>query len=132
MYRKDLVALFLSLSALPACAQSDFAQSDFAAERELMVEQVIQLAELTGSETGRPQFADRVIEALRTVPRHAFVPSPSAAPQLRTAQLPDTGEQVGPGCASHRRGDDRHVLQCGESGSGLQAGREIRRDCDTA
>ena len=69
MYRKIFIALSLSLTALTACAQSDFPD-----ERESMVERVMQLAELTGGETGRPQFSERVIDALRLVPRHEFVP----------------------------------------------------------
>ena len=46
MYRNAFIALSLSLTALQAGAQSDFPD-----ERESMVEQVIQLAELTGGET---------------------------------------------------------------------------------
>ena len=71
MHCRGLVTLSLSLAALPGGAQSDFAD-----ERQAMVEQIVQLAELTGGETGRPQFADRVIGALRAVPRHEFVPEP--------------------------------------------------------
>ena len=89
MYRKILVALSLSIAALQACAQSDFSQSEFAEEREFMVEQVVQLAELTGPETGRPQFADRVIESLRIVPRHEFVPETfRGAAAYRDSPLP--------------------------------------------
>ena len=69
MYRKALIAPFLSLTALAVGAQSDFAY-----EREAMVELIVELAELTGGETGRPRFADNVIDAMRTVPRHEFVP----------------------------------------------------------
>lgn len=69
MHCRGLVTLSLSLVALPGGAQSDFAD-----ERQAMVEQIVQLAELTSGETGRPQFADRVIDALRAVPRHEFVP----------------------------------------------------------
>ena len=69
MIRHDSIALALALAALPACAQSDFAD-----ERERMVQQVIRYAELTGGETGRPEFAGSVIDALRRVPRHEFVP----------------------------------------------------------
>lgn len=69
--RLGFITLALSLAVLPANAQSDLA-----AEREAMVEQIVRIAELTGAETGRPQFADRVIDALRAVPRHEFVPEP--------------------------------------------------------
>ena len=84
MYRKRFIALSLMQAALPAWAQSEFAE-----ERDFMVEQVIQLAELTGAETGRPQFADRVIDALRTVPRHEFVPEAlRVAAAYRNSPLP--------------------------------------------
>ena len=84
MYQKRFIALSLMQAALPAWAQSEFAE-----ERDFMVEQVIQLAELTGAETGRPQFADRVIDALRTVPRHEFVPEAlRGAAAYRNSPLP--------------------------------------------
>ena len=128
MYQKDLIALSLSLAALPACAQSDFAQSDFAEEREFMVEQVIQLADLTGSETGRPQFADRVIEALRTVPRHEFVPEAfRGAAAYRNSPLPiGSGQTISqPYIVALMTdladvGPDSVVLEIG-TGSGYQA-----------
>lgn len=82
--RLGFVALALSLTLLPARAQSDFAE-----EREAMVEQIVQLAELTGGETGRPRFADHVIDALRSVPRHEFVPEPFRnAAAYRNSPLP--------------------------------------------
>lgn len=42
--------------------------------REQMVAEVAQMARETGSATGRPQFAARVMAALGRVPRHRFVP----------------------------------------------------------
>ena len=83
VYRKQFITLTLSLTVLPACAQSDFAE-----EREHMAEQVVQLAELTGGETGLAQFSNRVIEALRTVPRHEFVPEALRAAAYRNSPLP--------------------------------------------
>ena len=123
MYRKELTALTLSLAALPVCAQSDFA-----AERESMVEQVIQLAELTGAETGHPQFADRVIEALRSVPRHEFVPEPFRnAGAYRDSPLPiGSGQTISqPYIVALMTdladaGPDSTVLEIG-TGSGYQA-----------
>ena len=84
MYQKRFIALSLLQAALPAWAQSDFAE-----ERDFMVEQVIQLAGLTGAETARPQFDDQVIDALRTVPRHEFVPEAlRGAAAYRNSPLP--------------------------------------------
>ena len=128
MDRKNLVALALSLATLPACAQSDLPRLDFAEEREFMVEQVIQLAELTGSETGRPQFADRVIEALRTVPRHEFVPETfRGAAAYRNSPLPiGSGQTISqPYIVALMTdladaGPDSVVLEIG-TGSGYQA-----------
>ena len=99
MFRNASIALFLSLTALPACAQPEFAD-----EREFMVEQVVQLAELTGEDTGRPKFTDRVIDALRTVPRHEFVPfdailvtaAPEEVPEPLIQQLKPGGRLVIP------------------------------------
>ena len=79
-----IIALTLSLAALQA-----YAQSDFADEREAMVEQIVQLAELNSGETGRSRFADHVIDALRAVPRHEFVPEPFRnATAYRDSPLP--------------------------------------------
>ena len=123
MYAKALIALFLSLAALPAVAQSEFAD-----EREAMVERIVRLAELTGAETGRPQFADRVIEALRSVPRHEFVPEPFRnAGAYRDSPLPiGSGQTISqPYIVALMTdladaGPDSTVLEIG-TGSGYQA-----------
>ena len=123
MYLNAFIALSLSLTALPACAQSDFAE-----EREFMVEQVVQLAEVTGEETGRPQFADRVIDALRTVPRHEFVPEAfRGAAAYRNSPLPiGNGQNISqPYIVALMTdladaGSDSVVLEIG-TGSGFQA-----------
>ena len=123
LYRNKIIALPLSLTALTACAQSDFPD-----ERESMVEQVIQLAELTGGETGRPQFSDRVIDALRTVPRHEFVPEAfRGAAAYRNSPLPiGNGQTISqPYLVAlmtdlAEAGSDSVVLEVG-TGSGYQA-----------
>ena len=123
MYRNAFIALCLSLTALQACAQSEFAD-----EREFMVEQVVRLAELTGEETARPQFADRVIDALRTVPRHEFVPEPfRGAAAYRNSPLPiGNGQTISqPYIVAlmtdlAEAGSDSVVLEIG-TGSGYQA-----------
>ena len=123
MYSKILIALSLSLTAQTACAQSDFRD-----ERESMVEQVIELAELTGGETGRPQFSDRVIDALRSVPRHEFVPEAfRGAAAYRNSPLPiGNGQTISqPYIVAlmtdlAEAGSDSVVLEIG-TGSGYQA-----------
>ena len=123
MYREQLATLSLFLIALQACAQSDFPD-----ERESMVEQVIQLAALMGGETGRPQFADRVIDALRTVPRHEFVPEAlRGAVAYRNSPLPiGNGQTISqPYIVALMTdladaGSDSVVLEIG-TGSGYQA-----------
>jgi protein-L-isoaspartate(D-aspartate) O-methyltransferase len=63
--------------ALTAVAPSDAASVDDAARlRARMVEDVAAMARETGRETGRPTFSSRVMEALRRVERHRFVPTP--------------------------------------------------------
>ena len=123
MFRNAFIALFLSLTALPACAQPEFAD-----EREFMVEQVVQLAELTGEDTGRPKFTDRVIDALRTVPRHEFVPETfRGAAAYRNSPLPiGNGQTISqPYIVAlmtdlAEAGSDSVVLEIG-TGSGYQA-----------
>ena len=118
-----IIALTLSLAALQA-----YAQSDFADEREAMVEQIVQLAELNGGETGRSRFADHVIDALRAVPRHEFVPEPFRnATAYRDSPLPiGSGQTISqPYIVALMTdladaGPDSIVLEIG-SGSGYQA-----------
>ncbi len=49
-------------------------EPDYAKLRAVMVEEIAADAYRTGSMTGRARIGDSVIEALRTVPRHLFVP----------------------------------------------------------
>lgn len=121
--RRNFITLVLSLAALPAGAQSDFAE-----QREAMVEQIARLAELTGAETGRPRFADNVIDALRTVHRHEFVPEPFRnAGAYRDSPLPiGSGQTISqPYIVALMTdladaGPDSVVLEIG-TGSGYQA-----------
>ena len=123
MHRNPYIALPLLLATLQSGAQSDFAE-----EREFMVEQVVRLAELTGAETGRPQFNDQVIEALRTVPRHEFVPEAfRGADAYRNSPLPiGSGQTISqPYIVALMTdlaevGPDSVVLEIG-TGSGYQA-----------
>ncbi|OGA17326.1 MAG: protein-L-isoaspartate O-methyltransferase [Betaproteobacteria bacterium RIFCSPLOWO2_02_FULL_63_19] len=70
---RGLLAGTAVLAAVMTAAPS-VAQVRFAAERERMAAEIVAMARETGSETGRPAFSDRVMAAMRTVPRHRFVP----------------------------------------------------------
>jgi len=54
---------------------SDGHGEDAAAEREAMVRTIERMARTTASETGRRTLDPGVLEAMRTVPRHRFVPA---------------------------------------------------------
>jgi len=69
----------LALAAAVTMAGESIAQDRFAAERERMVAEIASMARETGFETGRPVFTERVMAALRKVPRHRFVPIAQAA-----------------------------------------------------
>ncbi len=64
-------AVLLLLACGPASAQTDDA---YAEVREALLAEVAEDARRTADWTGRPRFDDRVIEAMRRVPRHEFVP----------------------------------------------------------
>jgi protein-L-isoaspartate(D-aspartate) O-methyltransferase len=72
--RAPLAALVLGLLAAPALAEADRA-----AERERMVETVQQMALSIGSGVGPAGFSAQVLQAMRAVPRHEFVP-PARSP----------------------------------------------------
>jgi len=57
------------------------------AEREQMVEEIIELAKATG-ETGHSGFSPRVLDAMRAVPRHEFVPAEQQRQAYRNRPLP--------------------------------------------
>jgi protein-L-isoaspartate(D-aspartate) O-methyltransferase len=50
------------------------ADDDRAAERREMVDEIARLGRLLAQQTGRPEIAPRVLEAMGKVPRHEFVP----------------------------------------------------------
>lgn len=77
-----LVPTVLAVAATPA------AEPEFAAQRKLMVEAVAEMARDTSRTTGRARFADGVMNALGTVPRHAFVPRSQAAFAYENRPLP--------------------------------------------
>lgn len=62
------------LAAVAMMAGQSVAQDRYAAERERMATEVAAMAKETGVNTGRPEFAVRVMAAMRKVERHRFVP----------------------------------------------------------
>jgi protein-L-isoaspartate(D-aspartate) O-methyltransferase len=70
----------LALAAALTMVGESVAQDHYAPERERMAAQISTMARETGFETGRPVFTERVMAAIRRVPRHRFVP-PSMADQ---------------------------------------------------
>ena len=61
---------------------------DFARERRQMVDEIAAMARETRNETGRAQFSERVMEAMRKVPRHRFVPDHVVRDAYRNHPLP--------------------------------------------
>jgi protein-L-isoaspartate(D-aspartate) O-methyltransferase len=78
MGRGAILALILGMAATSAVATSAVARDDRAAERRQMVETVERLALSLGASTGHANLDARVLNALRTVPRHEFVPAEAA------------------------------------------------------
>jgi protein-L-isoaspartate(D-aspartate) O-methyltransferase len=70
----------LALAAALTMAGESVAQDRHAPERARMAAEIAAMARETGFETGRPVYAERVMAAIRKVPRHRFV-SPSMADQ---------------------------------------------------
>ena len=58
------------------------------ATAETMLDAIARDARETGARTGRPVFGDAVLDAMRTVPREAFVPKAEAAFAYENRPLP--------------------------------------------
>ena len=58
------------------------------ASAETMLDAIARDARETGARTGRPVFGDAVLDAMRTVPREAFVPKAEAAFAYENRPLP--------------------------------------------
>jgi len=72
-------AVLLLLLAAVISTDDSRAQDRFARERGGMVAEIEYIARETAAETGRPRFAERVMQAMRRVPRHRFVPASEEA-----------------------------------------------------
>jgi protein-L-isoaspartate(D-aspartate) O-methyltransferase len=79
------LAAFLvgALAAAPVAASDERAD-----ERQRLVQAVAAQMRETGSTTGRPALSERVMTALRQVPRHAFVPEDQRPSAYQNRPLP--------------------------------------------
>jgi protein-L-isoaspartate(D-aspartate) O-methyltransferase len=73
---------------LATIAASAIATDDRASERHAMVDTIQQLAQSFGARLGHAEFDPRVLAALRSVPRHAFVPGWLSHRAYANAPLP--------------------------------------------
>ena len=64
------------------------AADEFASERRQMMQEVMALAQDTGSVTGRRSFDERVVAAMGRIPRPAFVPADQVPSAYRNRPLP--------------------------------------------
>jgi protein-L-isoaspartate(D-aspartate) O-methyltransferase len=64
-----------------------FAQDDRAAERAEMVAAIARMSRLVAAETGGAGIDERVLAAMRKIPRHAFVPARQRASAYRNRPL---------------------------------------------
>jgi protein-L-isoaspartate(D-aspartate) O-methyltransferase len=83
MIQAPLAALLLGLLATATPAKDDRA-----AERERMVEAVQQMARSLGPGGAPAEFSERVLRAMRTVPRHEFVPAEQSHNAYANRPLP--------------------------------------------
>jgi protein-L-isoaspartate(D-aspartate) O-methyltransferase len=77
-----------AIAWLTAGAAAFGPQASTDAERRAMVAEIAAMAQSTGSVTGRPRFADRVMDAMGTVPREAFVPTSQRSAAYQNRPLP--------------------------------------------
>lgn len=122
MRRSIGIAVLVTLSAAVV-----FAADPFANARTRMIDEIVNDVRLTSRETGRPALDTRVMNAMRTVPRHLFVPE-----NLRSAAYANRPLPIGHGQTISqpyivalmtdllRVGRDDVVLEVG-TGSGYQA-----------
>jgi protein-L-isoaspartate(D-aspartate) O-methyltransferase len=86
--RRWLLALLgAAIPATGGMMQAE-ARDPYAAERERMVDEIAQIARETRSETGRAGFSERVMAAMRKVPRHEFVPASERRSAYANRPLP--------------------------------------------
>lgn len=86
--------LFTVLLAGLAIATAASADTDFAAERGRMVDDIREMTTSVAGETGIAALSPRVLAAMASVPRHAFVPPEQRAAAYRNRPLDIGHEQT--------------------------------------
>jgi protein-L-isoaspartate(D-aspartate) O-methyltransferase len=79
----SILSLLAALAPRPA-----HGESDFAALRQRMVDEIAAVARNAGAESGRPTISSEVMTALARVPRHAFVPADQQRAAYENRPLP--------------------------------------------
>ena len=77
--------LSAALLATPVAARG---QDPYALKREHLVQEIVAETRATATDTGRAELSETVERALRTVPRHRFVPPDLVADAYRDNPLP--------------------------------------------
>ena len=80
--------LLLGALAVAIVSRPAFAESDFAAERQRMVDEIATVARSAGAESGKPTISSRTMSVLARVPRHRFVPSEQERAAYENRPLP--------------------------------------------
>ncbi len=83
MRSSSIAAPVILLAALTALAADPYA-----AARSRMVREISDDARFTADETGRPAFDRKVMDAMRTIPRHLFVPADLRSAAYANRPLP--------------------------------------------
>jgi protein-L-isoaspartate(D-aspartate) O-methyltransferase len=117
--------IFFVIFLLPEiCAANEL---EFAAERRELVAEITRLAQETLEETGQATFSPQVLEAMKKVPRHRFVPSEMQRYAYHNRPLPiGYGQTISqPFLVAYMTdllhvGKEARVLEIG-TGSGYQA-----------
>jgi len=78
----------LLTAALLAGPLDASAEDSYADQRQRLVDQIVLEMRATARDTGRDTLRDSVLRAMRTVPRHRFVPPSLAAESYRDQALP--------------------------------------------
>jgi protein-L-isoaspartate(D-aspartate) O-methyltransferase len=86
-YFRARLSLFLLL--LPASwLCSAYAESDFTAQRQRMIDEITAVARIAGAESGKPTISPGVIATMAKVPRHGFVPTDQQYAAYENRPLP--------------------------------------------
>src|SRR5689334_19547841 len=94
LYDKGACMRLVACLLLASLMNSATAQDKFESERLQMVAEIAAMARETGTETGRPSFSERVMNAMRKVERHRLVPPAEIPHAYRNRPLPIGNSQT--------------------------------------